>query len=132
MAAVVGLLSVDADSMSLEGCLNHRALPSFGKYSRRLELARAAAIAPSFMLLDEPTSGMSNSESLTMIEQVRHMAATVGAGVIVIDHDLGFITGISDRIYVFDQGQVIAEGTPTEVQADPRVQAAYLGSAAVT
>ncbi|MFW2383505.1 MAG: ATP-binding cassette domain-containing protein [Acidimicrobiales bacterium] len=99
--------------------------------SRRLELARAAAMAPSFMLLDEPTSGMSDSESITMIEQVRHMAATVGAGVIVIDHDLAFITGISDRIYVFDQGAVIASGTPTEVQADARVQAAYLGTAAV-
>jgi len=98
--------------------------------SRRLELARAAAMAPSFLLLDEPTSGMSDSESIAMIEQVRHMAATVGAGVIVIDHDLGFITGISDRIYVFDQGSVIASGTPTEVQANPRVQAAYLGSAA--
>ena len=100
--------------------------------SRRLELARAAALAPSFLLLDEPTSGMSDSESLEMIEQVRHMAATVGAGVIVIDHDLGFITGISDRIYVFDQGAVIAVGTPDEIQANPRVQAAYLGSATNT
>ncbi len=98
--------------------------------SRRLELARAAALAPSFLLLDEPTSGMSDSESLEMIEQVRHMAATVGAGVIVIDHDLGFITGISDRIYAFDQGAVIAVGTPEEIQANARVQAAYLGSAA--
>ena len=98
--------------------------------SRRLELARAAAMAPSFMLLDEPTSGMSDTESVTMIEQVRHMAATVGAGVIVIDHDLGFITGISDHIYVFDQGMVIAEGTPSEVQANKAVQAAYLGSLA--
>jgi branched-chain amino acid transport system permease protein len=96
--------------------------------SRRLELARAAAMAPSFLLLDEPTSGMSDSESLEMVEHVRHMAATVGAGVIVIDHDLAFITGISDRIYVFDQGRVIAEGTPDQVQADPLVRAAYLGA----
>lgn len=100
--------------------------------SRRLELARAAALSPSFLLLDEPTSGMSDSESVTMIEQVRHMAATVGAGVIVIDHDLNFITGISDTITVLDQGAVIMTGTPDEVQADPRVQAAYLGSAAIT
>ncbi len=98
--------------------------------SRRLELARAAALAPAFLLLDEPTSGMSDSESLEMIEQVRHMAATVGAGVVVIDHDLGFITGISDRIYAFDRGAVIAVGTPAEIQAHPAVQAAYLGSAA--
>jgi ABC-type branched-subunit amino acid transport system ATPase component len=96
--------------------------------ARRLELARAVATAPTFLLLDEPTSGMSNAESLQMIEQVRHMAATVGAGVIVIDHDLGFITGISDRIYVLDQGTVIADGTPDEVQANPAVRAAYLGS----
>jgi len=96
--------------------------------SRRLELARAAALAPAFLLLDEPTSGMSDTESVAMIEQVRHMAATIGAGVIVIDHDLNFITGISDRIYVLDQGAVIAAGTPAEVQADRGVQAAYLGS----
>ncbi len=126
----------DVDSLMLEaGLWDHRDRRAreldYGN-SRRLELARAAAMAPSFMLLDEPTSGMSDSESITMIEQVRHMAATVGAGVIVIDHDLGFITGISDRIYVFDQGEVIADGTPEEVQANPYVQAAYLGSAAIT
>jgi len=126
----------DIDSLLLEaGLWEHRDRRAreldYGN-SRRLELARAAAMAPAFMLLDEPTSGMSDTESIAMIEQVRHMAATVGAGVIVIDHDLGFITGISDRIYVFDQGEVIANGTPEEVQANPHVQAAYLGSAAVT
>ncbi|MEZ5230883.1 MAG: branched-chain amino acid ABC transporter ATP-binding protein/permease [Acidimicrobiales bacterium] len=100
--------------------------------SRRLELARAAAMSPKFLLLDEPTSGMSDSESNEMIEQVRHMAATIGAGVLVIDHDLNFITGISDRIYALDQGRVIAVGTPDEIQANPIVQSAYLGSAATT
>ena len=71
---------------------------------------------------------MSDLESTEMIEQVRHMAATIGAGVVVIDHDLNFITGISDRIYVFDHGEVIAHGSAEEVQADPLVRVAYLGS----
>ncbi len=98
--------------------------------SRRLELARAAALSPLFLLLDEPTSGMGDAESAAMVEQVRHMAATIGAGVIVIDHDLNFINGISDVIYAFDQGRVIATGTPQEVSADPAVRAAYLGASA--
>ena len=85
-------------------------------------------MSPSFLLLDEPTSGMSDSESLEMVEQVRTMADLVGAGVVVIDHDLNFITGICDRIYCLDRGRVIAAGTPAEIQANPQVQAAYLGT----
>lgn len=131
-----GRVLPDVDSLVSEAGLwehrNRRASELDYGNSRRLELARAAALTPSFMLLDEPTSGMSDTESVTMIEQVRHMAATVGAGVIVIDHDLNFITGISDTITVLDQGSVIMTGTPAEVQADPRVQAAYLGTAATT
>ena len=98
--------------------------------ARRLELVRAAALSPVFILLDEPTSGMSNVESVAMIDEVRALAAAVGAGVVVIDHDLAFITGVCDRIYCLDQGRVIATGTPMQIQADPVVQAAYLGTAA--
>jgi branched-chain amino acid transport system permease protein len=97
---------------------------------RRLELARAAALSPEFLLLDEPTSGMSDTESLAMVDHVRATAARIHAGVLVIDHDLGFITRISDHIVVLDQGRVLAEGTPDEVRADPDVARAYLGSQA--
>ena len=131
-----GPAPLDVDSVIAEaGLWEHRDRRAseldYGN-SRRLELARAAALAPSFLLLDEPTSGMSDVESTEMIEQVRHMAATVGAGVVVIDHDLNFITGISDRIYAFDHGEVIAHGTAEEVQADPLVRVAYLGTEGAT
>ncbi len=94
---------------------------------RRLELARAAALAPEFLLLDEPTSGMSDDESLAMVDQVRAVAASVGAGVLVIDHDLAFITRISDHVVALADGRVIAEGTPDQVRRDPAVALAYLG-----
>ena len=97
---------------------------------RRLELARAAALAPEFLLLDEPTSGMSDQESQAMVESVRAVATRVGAGVLVIDHDLGFITRISDHIVVLNEGRVLAEGTPDDVRANPLVAEAYLGSSA--
>ena len=97
---------------------------------RRLELARAAALAPEFLLLDEPTSGMDDAESLAMVERVRAAAVRIRAGVLVIDHDLGFITRISDHIVVLAEGQVLAEGTPAEIRANPLVAAAYLGSQA--
>ena len=94
---------------------------------RRLELARAAAMAPDYLLLDEPTSGMSDDESLAMVERVRETAGGIGAGVLVIDHDLAFITRISDRVVVLAEGRPLAEGTPDEVRADPAVARAYLG-----
>jgi len=97
---------------------------------RRLELARAAALSPEFLLLDEPTSGMSDEESLEMVERIRTMGAAVGAGVLVIDHDLAFITTISDHIVALAEGEVIAEGTPSEIRRDPQVMVAYLGTQA--
>jgi branched-chain amino acid transport system ATP-binding protein len=80
------------------------------------------------LLLDEPTSGMSQSESLAMVDDVRRISAAIGSGVLVIDHDLGFITNICEHIIVLDQGVVLAEGTADEIQRDPRVIEAYLGS----
>ncbi len=97
---------------------------------RRLELARAAALAPEYLLLDEPTSGMSDQESAAMVDSVRAVAARIGAGVLVIDHDLAFITRISDHIVVLNEGRVLAEGTPAAVRANPLVAEAYLGSSA--
>ncbi|HSD49037.1 MAG TPA: branched-chain amino acid ABC transporter ATP-binding protein/permease, partial [Actinomycetota bacterium] len=98
--------------------------------ARRLELARAASLAPAFLLLDEPTTGMNEAESVAMIDHVRRTAEAVDGGVLVIDHDLHFITKVCDRIYVLDQGRIIAHGTPDEVRADPLVREAYLGATA--
>ncbi len=123
--------------MSVDALLDEAGLTSFADRQagtldygnqRRLELARAAALAPEFLLLDEPTSGMDDAESLAMVERVRSAAVRIGAGVLVIDHDLGFITRISDHIVVLAQGRVLAEGTPAEIRANPLVAAAYLGS----
>ena len=99
--------------------------------ARRLELARAAAVQPHFMLLDEPTSGMNEAESLVMADDVRNVATLIGSGVVVIDHDLGFISGLCDKVFCLDQGSVVSSGTAAEVQADPIVRAVYLGTEAV-
>jgi branched-chain amino acid transport system ATP-binding protein len=95
--------------------------------ARLVELARALASGPTVLLLDEPSSGVDEQESAGMGELLRELARD-GLGVLLVEHDMTFVMGLCDTITVLDFGEVIAVGTPTEVQADPRVRAAYLGS----
>jgi branched-chain amino acid transport system ATP-binding protein len=96
---------------------------------RRLEIARALATDPGLLLLDEPTAGMNPNETRDTMELVKRIR-DLGLAVIVIEHDMKFIFNLCDRVAVLVQGQKLVEGTPTEVQGDPRVVEAYLGSPA--
>jgi branched-chain amino acid transport system ATP-binding protein len=97
---------------------------------RRLEIARALATRPKLLLLDEPTAGMNNSETAEMTAFIRKLRSEMGLTVLLIEHDMRVVMGISDRITVLDYGEVIAEGRPEEVRANPRVIEAYLGRGA--
>jgi branched-chain amino acid transport system ATP-binding protein len=98
---------------------------------RRLGVARALATSPRFVLLDEPAAGLPEAELPAFSAAVRSVRDDREAGVLLIDHNMGLIMEICDRIHVLDQGRTLAEGTPADIRANLDVAAAYLGESAV-
>jgi len=121
---LLGLLGLEADAGSPAGTLAHGD-------ERKLEVARALAIEPRFVLLDEPAAGLSEAEVPEFAEVLRAVRRERGAGVMLVDHNMALVMEVCDRIHVLDQGRTLAEGTPDEVRGNLDVTAAYLGESAV-
>ncbi len=95
---------------------------------KRVEIARALAAKPRLLLLDEPAAGLNDTETLALRELIARIRAS-GVTVLLVEHHMPLVMSVSDRLLVLDYGSVLAEGSPAEIQANPRVIAAYLGGA---
>ncbi|MDY6029326.1 MAG: ABC transporter ATP-binding protein [Acidaminococcaceae bacterium] len=98
----------------------------YGK-QRRLEIARALATEPKLLLLDEPAAGMNPQETIELMEMIRWIREEFKLSILLIEHDMGLVMGVCERIYVLEYGLLIAEGTPEEIKNNKRVIEAYLG-----
>ena len=122
---LLGLLGLEAQADAPADTLAHGD-------ERRLGVARVLAMRPTFVLMDEPAAGLPEAEVPEFAQVVRMLRDELGAGVLLIDHNMALVMGVCDRIHVLDQGRTLAAGTPQEIRANLDVAAAYLGETPVT